>query len=269
MTLRFSKKELVALLISIILAVILILGSYFFYLNPKKAEMSNMETQLQSEEQLLAALQDQLAKNSLPTSESIAELQKKVPVKQQLEMLILDLEKAEVLSDSFISNMSFSEADVPVPAQQEQSASQENQETTNQAEQTSDQTNQDTTDQADSGNPAGEEVKPLPLPAGVKKLTVTLSVTSPSFYELIKFIETVENLNRLVVIESVSFSGGSELTSLEAEAEPLTYALTFSAFYMPTLEDLQDHLPELVTPSPSNKTNPFSSFPELPEEEIE
>lgn len=275
MTLRFSKKEIIILVGTVVLAALFILGGYFLYLSPKKTEISTKEAQLKSEQQLLTAIQGQLSETTVPSVENISELQKKVPVKQQLEQLILDLEKAEVVSGSFISNMAFSEGDVAAPTQentatQEQTTEQANQETNNQ-QQTDNQaeTNnqQQTTDQAQT-NTNTEEAEPAatPLPAGIKKLTVTLSVKSPTYYDLIKFIETLESLNRLVVVETVAFSGGKELTNLEEEQEELSYSLTFSAFYMPTLEDLQNQLPELETPAPSNKTNPFSSAPELPTE---
>lgn len=257
MTLRFSKKEIMILVASFLVMALFILGGYFLYLQPKKEDISNKETQLKSEKQLLAALQSKVAGTSTPSAESVAVLQKKVPVKQQLEQLILDLEKAEVISGSFISNMSFAEADVVAEVQEDPAAQQQ---TTQQSTEQTQQTEANKTTEEEQKKPA------IPLPEGIKKLTVTLSVESPSYYELIKFIETLESLNRLLVVESVSFSGGNELTSLEAELEPLAYSLTFSAFYMPTLEDLQNQLPELDTPAPSNKTNPFSSAPELPAE---
>lgn len=275
MTLRFSKKESMILVGTIALAVLLILGSYFLYLKPKKAEIGMKETQLKSEEQLLSAIQSQLSANTTPTVESIAELQKKVPVKQQLEQLILDLEKAEVVSGSFISNMAFSEGEIAAPIEenppeQNETTDQGNGESTGEqpSKAQAESNNQEqTTNQADaSTNPAAEQPA-TPLPAGIKKLTVTLSVKSPTYYELIKFIDTLESLNRLVMVESLSFSGGKELTSLEQEQEELSYSLSFSAFYMPALEDLKDQLPELNTPAPGNKTNPFSSFPDLPAEE--
>jgi type IV pilus assembly protein PilO len=261
MTLRFSKKELFIVIISMCLLVAFVIGSYFLYLSPKKEKLKTSETQLKTEEQLLASLQGKQAVNTAPTIESITELQKKVPVKQQLELLILDLEKAEVVSDSLITNMSFSDEDTGTTT--ETPPAQEPTDTTNQSQQQSD----DLTQTDANGN---QKPAKTPLPTGIKKLTVTLSVKSSSYDKLIKFVETVENLNRLVVVESVTFSGGSELTSLEDEQEEFSYSLTCSAFYMPTLEDLQDSLPELRPPAPSNKTNPFSSFPDvLEEDEIE
>ena len=77
-------------------------------LSPKKAQVAMKETQLKSQEQILSVLQTQDIPSSSVTAESAADLQKQVPVKPQTEQLLLDIEKAEVTSGSFVSNMQFS-----------------------------------------------------------------------------------------------------------------------------------------------------------------
>lgn len=220
MNVQLTKQERMLLLFSVLLVILVIVGSYFFYIVPKNQEVSAKEVQLESEKQLLLTLQSQANERKAPSAASVAELQKKVPVKKQLELLILDLNKAEVVANSHISNMTFNEGTVSAPAAEE---SAEN------------------------------------FPEGIKKLTVNLSVASPSYRDLMSFLQTLEALNRRVVIENVSFSGGSELTSIQQEKQEFTYSLTLSAFYMPELGDLEGQLPELKAPSPSNKRNPFAT----------
>lgn len=257
MSLRLSKQELLMLIAAVIIVAAVIFGGNFLFLNPKKAEISNKEQQLQTEELLLATIEAKLAGTSAPSPQSVAELQKKVPVKQQLEQLILDLNQAEVLSNSFISNMSFSEGDVAARTLEDAGA-ENSQETT---DETSTETQATTdTDTAEDEN----QYKPHPLPEGIKKLNVNLSVTSPSYDDLMGFLIALEGLNRRVMIESVAFSGSTELTNVEEEE--FTYSVTLSAFYMPTLEDLEDQLPELEVPEPSNKPNPFATSPKEMEE---
>jgi len=94
----------------------------------------------------------------------------------------------------------------------------------------------------------------------MKKLTVSLSVESPSYEKLEKFIATLESLKRIIVVESISYSGGQEITSLDQEDQPLTYSLTISAFYMPSLTDLAAELPKIDAPKPAGKDNPLSQF---------
>ena len=115
MTLRFEKKEIYTLLLAVVLLAGAIFAGYYFYLSPKKQEVETQTADLKSEKQLLATLQEKATGKDPVTAESIAVLQRKVPVKAQLEQLILDLEQAEVVSDSLITSMTFSEADVKAP----------------------------------------------------------------------------------------------------------------------------------------------------------
>jgi type IV pilus assembly protein PilO len=94
----------------------------------------------------------------------------------------------------------------------------------------------------------------------MKKLTVNLSVESASYEDFEKFISTLESLKRIVVVESINYTGGPEITSLTDNINPLSYSLTISAFYMPTLADLQAQLPKIDTPAPAGKQNPLSQF---------
>jgi type IV pilus assembly protein PilO len=261
MNLTLEKKELMILLSAVVLVVLILLGGYYLYLNPKKAEVSNKEAQLQTEEQLLAAIQTKVAGISAPSAESVAELQKKVPVKQQLEQLILDLNKAEVVSESFVSSMSFSEGAVAPRVEENAEAPAEGEQPPAEGEAASEAAA--ATEETTEGE---QQPQPVLLPEGIKKLNVSIAVKSPGYKELMKFLEALESLNRRVVIESVAFSGDSELTSLDTEKEEMSYSLTLAAFYMPELEDLQDKLPELEVPAPGNKVNPFATSADIPED---
>lgn len=292
MTLRFSKKEIFILTLAVVLTAALIFAGFHFYLSPKKRDIETKTSTLKSEQQVLAALQQQQTQKTDITVESIAALQRKVPVKPQLEQLILDLEKAEIVSGSQIKNMTFAEADVAGAApevQQQQPAEDENieessdsnKESEGQVQLNAGENTQGTTQQSGTnGQPSGQPsqqtgsnqpapYQPTPLPAGIKRLTVNLQVVSSNYDELKSFIETLEALPRTIVVESVGFSSGGEITSLDSELkEELSYSITLSAFYMPALTDLQDQLPEIVPPEPGNKTYPFNKFPDLPASEL-
>ncbi|AGK55084.1 pilus assembly protein PilO [Bacillus sp. 1NLA3E] len=253
MTLRFSKKEIIILMVTIFLTISMILSGYYFYLSPKKEEIETKSVELKSAQDLLTALQSKPTESSPVTVESVAALQRKVPVKPQSEKLIFDLEKAEVVSGSEIKNMAFSEADVSVPqqntTQQQPAATDANQksDTTKKNENTDSQPQ--TTEQINaSTTKATAQTQKAAVPTGIKKLTVTLQVESPSYDELKIFINTLENSTRIIVIESVGFTGSGEKTNLDTEKKKLSFTVTLSAFYMPTLTDLQSQLPELVVP---------------------
>lgn len=303
MTFRFAKKEILILVLSLFLMISIIFSGYYLYLSPKKEDVKTKTASLKSEQKLLESLQQKQNATSSLTVENIAVLQRKLPVKEQIEQLILDLEKAEVVSGSLIKNMAFAEADVS-GATPENTAQQ--QQTTEQTKTDSDSTTKDTnteeskqgtdTEQTDTSKQSTDgsaqqtdtskqstdqtsqqntnqattttQYQATPLPTGIKKVTVTLQVESSTYEQLRDFISEVENLPRILVVETVGFTGAGEVTDLATKkSEKLAYTVTLSAFYMPSLTDLVDKLPELVPPKPGNKTNPFNSFPDLSNED--
>ncbi|NMD70544.1 hypothetical protein HHO41_09590 [Bacillus sp. DNRA2] len=285
MNLHFSKRETLILVLTLLLTIASIFALYYLYLEPKYKNIDTQTASLKTEKELLASLQKQQQTKSDITAESLAVLQRKVPVKPQQEQLILDLEQAEVISGTKIMSMAFSEGDVaPAPAETQNNTNKDqanandeekNSNTDDKTDQSAD--NQAADDKTTDDNKNTEEdnntekdgekantYEPTPLPGGIKRLMVTLSVESNNYEELKKFMESLESLQRTIVIETISFSGTTEVTKVEAtKDEKLSYNLTLSAFFMPGLTDLQDKLPELVAPPPANKTNPFNRFPDL------
>lgn len=245
MKLRFPKKQRLIIGIVTLLVVLFIVYAQFFKLSPLKSDLANKQQSLESEQKLLEIV-------SQKTTEDTRELQKKLPVKPLQEQLILDLEKAENLSKSKINSMGFSkDADVNTTADQATAENANGQQAT---------TNQTDTNQATANQDTAAQQTASAQIAGLKKLTVSLSVESPTYEDLEKFIDTLESLNRIVVVESISYSGGQEITSLDQEDEPLSYSLTISAFYMPSLTDLAAELPKIDAPAPAGKDNPLSQF---------
>ncbi|WML25433.1 pilus assembly protein PilO [Neobacillus sp. OS1-33] len=252
MKLRFSKRDSIIIGIVTLIVVFLIVYAQFFKLSPLKSDLGIKQQSLESEQKLLEIASQKKAEDTKKTSEDTKELQKKLPVEPLQEQLILDLEKAENLSNSKISSMSFSkDADVSTAADQANAENANGQQTT---------TNQTDTNQATANQDTAAQQAAANQTAGMKKMTVSLSVESPSYEKLEKFVETLESLKRIIVVESISYSGGEEITSLDQEEPPLTYSLTFSAFYMPSLDDLAAEIPKIDAPKPAGKDNPLSQF---------
>ncbi len=258
MKLRFSKRDKLILGVGALFLVLLIVYAQFFSLSPLKSDLGFKQQSLKNEQKLLDIVTQKKAKDTTKKAEDTRELQKILPVKPLQEQLILDLEKAETLSNSKISSMGFSkDADVNTAPDQATDQNANGQQPANtQAAANQMTTTQETTAQA-TGDQQAAPAQTIPL----KKLTVSLSVESPNYKEFEKFIETLESLKRIVVVESISYAGGQEITSLDQEATPLTYSLTISAFYMPTLTDLAAELPKIDAPAPAGKDNPLSEFP--------
>ncbi|WBL13991.1 pilus assembly protein PilO [Sutcliffiella sp. NC1] len=215
---------------SVVAALLLaILLFYYALYSPKQVELNSLQSQLQVEEQLLQVLEEQERNILANLLDSTVELQRKVPVAPFVEQMILELEKAETISGALITNTTFGEEAVTTSTLDEYVQSEE----------------------------LAEELPGIPLPEGLKKLTMNLTVQAETYEDLKAFLSEVENLTRITQIESVTFSGTPEVTSLEQEASTLTFSVSLSAFYHPELQDLIEDLPPIFVPEPSNKSNPF------------
>lgn len=256
---RLSKLDKIILLAGSLLLVLVIVYGQFLKLTPLKSDVSMKEQSLNTEQKLLEAVTQKKVDETTKVVEDTRELQKKVPVKPLLEQFILDLEKAEIVSKSVISSMSFTkDADVVLATETPaENAPADQAATTGQETAAPPAETGEATQEAAAAN--GQPVA-APESKGLKKLTVSLSVESPTYEDLEKFIETLESLERIVVVESISYTGVEEITTLEAELAPLTYSISVSAYYLPTLDDLIAELPKIDAPAPANKKNPLSSF---------
>lgn len=244
---KLLKKENLLIFVEILLIIGLLAGGYFLIISPKITQVTMKENELKSQEQLLSVLQTQDTPTSSVTVENATALQKQVPVKPQTEQLLLDIEKAEVASGSFVSNMQFSDGEVQNQTGNEQ---------------------QGNTQQNANGN-AETNKQTTSLPNGLKKVTVDITIESPDYPELEKFIKTIEKSERILVVEAIDFTANDEIISDDQTDKILTSQVKLSAFYMPTLSDLIDQLPKLETPEPAHKKNPFSYFGNYAPEKVE
>lgn len=253
MNLKLANKKLL-IIVSLLLIVFLFAGLFFSVLYPKMNEIPLKEQELSSQEQLLSALQGQITNANSNTFQGTVSLQKMVPIKPLSQQLLLEIEKAEVVSGSFVVNMDFA---VDGEVTEETTEGEEGTEETTPLEERI----EEDLDPDQAGE--GEKREKVPLPTGVKKITVTLNVESPSYFELEEFISILENSERITVIESIDFTAGEEIIDYEQTSTPLNYQVVLSAFYMPSLTDLIDSLPKIESPEPANKKNPFSKFGEV------
>ncbi|WP_223591154.1 hypothetical protein [Neobacillus bataviensis] len=260
---RLSKLDKIIVGGGSLLIILVFVYAQFLSLTPLKSDLASKEQELQTEQKLLEMTEKKKTDSQKTEPENTSELQKQLPVMPLQEQVLLDLEKAETVSNSQIKSMGFAkDADVTPPATETPAANSgtnqaagQNQSTTNQGTQ-----NQPTTAQG-TGNQAATQQPAATAPSGLKKLTVQLQVESQTYTDLEKFIETLESLPRIVVVEAINYTGGEEVTTLDQENKPLSYSLTISAFYMPTLTDLAAQLPKIDAPAPAGKENPLTQFP--------
>ncbi|MDQ6599822.1 hypothetical protein [Bacillus salipaludis] len=264
MKLSFLKKRKFIVLIGIFLLILLIVIAQFNLLSPLKSDLTMKQQQLQSEQKLLDIASQKTEEASANVADDTRELQKKIPVKPLQDQFILDLEKAETVSNSEIKSYGFSK-DADVSTRTDQANSGNPTGNTSSTQSTSANASTSGTDQAAANQNTSTQQAAPAVPSGMKKLTVSLSVESPSYEDFEKFIQTLESLKRIVVVETINYSGGQEITSLTQEDPPLTYSLTVSTYYMPGLADLASQVPKLDAPAPAHKDNPLSTFADTTE----
>lgn len=236
MTLPSTKKEKLIGITGFILIVLIFVGVYLLYIQPLISTLENKKRELQNEEQLLSLIQKQIIKKDSNSFEGAEMLQRKIPIQPLVEQLLLEIEKAEIVSGSQVSNMDFSTGEIE--AEREELTPESYLE--------------------GSKKDNKEEISSIPMPEGMKKTTVVLSVTSSNYFEMEKFIETLESENRIIIIENLEILGQDEVVSTEQEKQAIESEITITAFYMPTLTDLIEQLPKMEVPEPSDKRNPFS-----------
>lgn len=212
--LTIKQKEIGLIILSSLFCLTVIAYAYFNFYSPKKDSLLVAESTYESDSQVLYALEQQLENQPEPLTVSSFEFQKKVPVDPLTNLVILQIEKAEVVSKSLVQSVSFSEGPFVI-----------------------------------ENPPEGVEA--------LQELLVSLSIETPTYATLETFINEIEQLDRIFVVESIAFSSNGEVTTAEKEQTNLQLTLTFSAFYRPDLIELLEEGPKVDTPPPADKVNPL------------
>lgn len=253
-----TKKNWILFFATLLVIVLFFISMYFFLIRPKAATLEAKQTALETENSLLQTLEKQKVENT-SAPENTANLQLKVPVDPLVEQLILDIEKAETLSNNTVTSIDFSDDDVT--AEQEIDSNEVNSET---EEIDPDDYNINYDINYDINTEENMEVmeeKQVLFPNGMKKITANLSVTAENYNNLKKFIDALEQGNRIIVVENISFSGQGEINDISQSENVIDFSVQLVAFYMPELQNLQDDLPNIDAPMPSNKIDPLNQFP--------
>lgn len=213
---NFSKsqkeKGLIALAIVFLLA--LSAYSYFMLYTPAKDMRMQSEQTLSSERDVLIALQTQL--KELPEVErvSTSKLQQKVSVEALTELIVLQIEQAELMSGTLVDTIGITEGLVELPV-------------------------------------------PVEGLENLQEVLTTVTVKADNYKEITRFIEKVEAMERIMIVEAIDFGSNEETTAADQEKEAIDVNVTFSAYFRPDLIALADTLPKVDAPTPAGKVNPL------------
>lgn len=209
-----SQKEKALIVLAVIFLLALAAYSYFSLYAPAKEARLQAEQTLSSERDVLIALQTQL--KELPEGEKIStsNLQQKVSVEALTELIVLQVEQAELISGTLIDNIGITEGLVELPV-------------------------------------------PVEGLENLQEVLTTVTIKANDYKEITTFIEEVEAMERIMIVEAIDFGSNEEVTSTDQVGEPLDVNLTFSAYFRPDLIALADTLPKVDAPAPAGKVNPL------------
>lgn len=250
---HLEKKTAIFSLTAFLIVVLYYLGVSFLYLSPLEDTLAAKERQLDSIQKLNVALEKRLAPKNEDDANIIAELQKQVPAEPMIEQLMLDFEKAEIVSNSLITSMEFDKGSTAGGG--DQTAVREKEKEAKSA----------SGPERQKDGQAGGSLWDVVMPEGISNSQVTIIVASESYFELEQFIETLESLDRAVVVDSISFKGPEEVAALSDSNESIEMTLTVNAFFLKEPEDQEGSTPKIQVPEPAGKRNPFPALSDLSE----
>ncbi|MFD1030495.1 LysM peptidoglycan-binding domain-containing protein [Metaplanococcus flavidus] len=209
-----KQKEQALIVLAVIFLLAISAYAWFLVYTPAKESRIAAEQTFKSEREVLMALQEQL--KAMPEDErvSTSELQQKVSVEPLTELIVLQLEQAELLSRSQVQTIGILEAPLQL-------------------------------------------LTPVEGIENVQKVQTTVSFETEDYAGITRFIEEIEAMKRILIIDSISFQSNGEVTTADGGDEVLQVTLSFSAFFRPDLIALSDTLPKVDTPPPANKVDPL------------
>jgi type IV pilus assembly protein PilO len=229
---KTSSKNTTVLLI-VVLMIALLFAAFYYLVLPKKDEASSAKAQVSSLASQVTTMEQNIA--LLKTIEQPAPvdyytLRKKVPQTRAVDDLLLNIDQMEYVSGTSVTSISFNNYDSLVSAS---AISDPNDPTANGTE---------TEGQVDPATATGETapevtiptttISAAQLPPELKLLSLSLSVEAPNNAALQLFIREIENLERVVRVDTLSYSLPDELGSLNPlEAQNISASIQVTTFY--------------------------------------
>lgn len=233
------------------LSLIVLSGLLIFYMNkvsPTQKEVKTIEKQMTQDTKLLETLQKQLEEQQNVKVDTLA-LQQKVPVQALVDQLLLDIRALEKSSLNTVQNIGVSYSQTTLTELfQASGVSLESVNSSPEANSTNEST---ASNSKETEEEAETEASPSPNNASdepeIYKVELGMTVKTPTFADLEKFILGLENLKRVIKVDTLNITEESD-----------TYSLSISTFYVPQMEDVVEELPPASYPLSSGKINPFN-----------
>lgn len=221
----FSNKQTGYLVVSALIAVLL--GAiYYFLVYPMSEEKNSKEVTISTVRNEIALLDSQL---TAPVEEgedkNSFQLEKKVPLTRELDMLIKSIEEVDLVSEAKIESIEFNNYDeivadsTLVPSEEEASP----------------ETDDADTEEIEGEQPAETPVSPVAnstLPPQLKLITFNINILTKDYDHLNTFIKELESIERIKRIDQIEFLLPGEESLLELDyKEAISARIQVTTFF--------------------------------------
>lgn len=242
MNLSSNKNTQVILLVALIAT--LIFAVYYYLVLPKQGEVDALNQSIQSLNTEIATIQSsitQLESNQGSSTTNFFALRQKVPPTSDVDELLLNIEEIEYVSNSLVlsisindSGSSAAEAGIGITPPEDPSAYPNSTGDPNAVNPTEMPNSGTETTEGEVVNETAPSNSPIAtsLPPELKLLSFSIEVESPDYNKLLKFIYELENLDRIMHIDSISYSLPGEEVQFEEDAtQSVSATIQVTTFY--------------------------------------
>ena len=231
---KLSSNKNTSVILLVVLVAVLLFAVYYYIVLPKQDNKNSLEGSISSLQSEITALEEQMVLLEESTSGEVSnvyEIRQKLPQSREIDQLLLNLEEIEYVTETRITSIGFNSYDalvsesaiVPVP---EEGTDTQEAETTE-------------TEEVVEGEETGETVEtPVSeiaaeiIPPELKLITFNLAIEASVYENIQQFIEEIENLKRIMHIDSISYTlPGEEGEFLEEGTETLSASVQVTTFY--------------------------------------
>lgn len=223
-----KKRSRSSLLIIAMLVSLLIGAGYYYLILPKQQQEEAILQRIQQTQAEIAALEENinvLQEQDRYVAENMYVLRQKLPFDRMMKELLLAIEEIEYISNSKVLAVNFNNYDAPVNASVleppvEEAATEEAPATEQSVEDQDEEVPIDVTTSVPVSTISREA-----LPEELKMVTFQMNVEAPDRRNIELFVQELENLARVMRIDSVSYNLMGERDLLEEQLYDLTSAV--------------------------------------------
>ncbi|MCM3386976.1 type 4a pilus biogenesis protein PilO [Ureibacillus chungkukjangi] len=238
---KLSSNKNSSVILLIVLVVALLFAVFYYIVFPKKDNIQSLEGSISSLQTEITALEGQMASLDETSSSDVSNIyaiRQKLPQSREIDQLLLNLEEIEYVTETRITSIGFNSYDALVS---ESAIAPVPEEATTVEENTVDEDTEATAEGEEivEGEETGETVEtPVSeiaaeiIPPELKLITFNLTIEASVYDNIQQFIQEIENLKRIMHIDSISYTlPGEEGEFLEEEAETLSASVQVTTFF--------------------------------------